>query len=69
MEDTPEKRSLNYLIKEYRRSEEMRKGRAAFDAEGTEDPKSKRVCTGAGQENYTEGLMDSIGRPLLAMST
>jgi len=48
MEDRPGKRYLNYLIKEYRRSEETRKSRAGFDAESTEDPKSKRVRTGAG---------------------
>jgi len=33
MEDTPEKRRLNYQIKEYRRSEETRKRRAGFDTE------------------------------------
>jgi len=69
MEDTPEKRRLNYLIKEYRRSEETRKRRAGFDAESTEDPKSKRVRTGAGQENLTGELMDSMARRLSAMST
>jgi len=37
MEDTPEKRRFNYLIKEYRRPEETRKGRACFDPESTED--------------------------------
>ena len=58
MEDTPEKRSLNYLIKEYQRSEETRKRRAGFDTESTEDPKSKRVCTGGGQGNLTGELMD-----------
>jgi len=41
MEDTPKKRLLNYLIKEYRRSEETRKHRASLDAESTEDPKCK----------------------------
>jgi len=51
MEDTPEKRRLNYLIQEYRRSEETWKCRAGFDTESTEDPKSKRVLTGARQEN------------------
>ena len=35
MEDTPQKRRLNYLIKEYRRTEETRTRRAAFDAEST----------------------------------
>ena len=69
MEDTPEKRRLNYLIKDYRRSEETRKGRAGFDAESTEDPKSKRVLTGAGQENLTGELMDSMVHGLSAMST
>ena len=64
MEDTPEKRRLNYLIKEYRRSEEMRKRPAGFDAESTVDPKSKRVRTSAGQENWTGELMDSIARRL-----
>jgi len=62
MEDTPEKRRLNYLIKEYRRSEEMRKRRAGFDAESTEDPKSKRVRTGFGQENLAGEQMDSMAR-------
>jgi len=65
IEDTSEKRRLNYLIKEYRRSAETRKR----DAESTEDPKSKRVCMGAGHENWTGELMDSIARPLSAMST
>jgi len=69
MEDTPEKRGLNYLIKEYRRCEETRKRRAGFDAESTEDPKSKRVRTGAGPENLTGELMDSMARRLSAMST
>ena len=69
MEDTPEKRRLNYLIKEYWRSEYTGKCRAGFDAESTEDPNSKRVRTGAGQENLTGELVDSMGRRLLAMST
>jgi len=69
MEDRREQRRLNYLIKEYRRSEETRKCRAGFDAESTEDPKSKRVCTGAGQENLTGELMDSMARQLSAMTT
>jgi len=38
MEDTPEKRSLKYLIKEYRRSEETWKPGPGFDGEGTQDP-------------------------------
>jgi len=45
---TPEKCHLKYHIKEYRRSEETRNGRAGFDAESTEDPKSKRVRMGGG---------------------
>jgi len=69
MEDTPEKPLWNYLIKDYGRSEEMRKCRASFHAESTEDPKSKRVRSGAGQENLTGELMDSIARRLSAMST
>jgi len=69
MEDTTEKGRLNYLIKEYRRSVETRKGRAGFDAESTEDPKSKRVRTGAGQENLIGELMDSMARRLSAIST
>jgi len=68
-EDTPEKRRLNYLIKDYRRSKETRKRRAGFDAESTEDPKSKRVRTGAGQENLTGELIDSMACRLSAMST
>jgi len=62
MEDTPKKRCLNYLIKEYWRSRETRKRRAGFDAESTEDPKSKRVHTGAGQENLIGELMVSMAR-------
>jgi len=69
MEDTPEKRSLNYLIKEYGRSEETRKRHAGFDAKRTEDTKSKKVHTGAGPENLTGELMDSMAGRLLAMST
>jgi len=69
MEDTPEKRHLNYLIKEYRRSEETWKRSAGFDAESPDDPKSKRVPTGAGQENFTGDQMDSMARRLSAMST
>jgi len=69
MEDTPEKRHLNYLIKEYRRSEETPKHRPGFNAESTEDPKSKRVRTSAGQANLTAELMDSMARRLLAMAT
>jgi len=68
MEDTPEKTHLNYLIKDYRRSEETRKPPVAFDAESTEDTKSKRVRTGASQENWARELMDSIECRLLAMS-
>ena len=62
IDDTPEKCSLKYHIKEYRRSEETRKGRAGFDAESTEDPKSKRVRMGGGQENLTGQLIDSMAR-------
>ena len=69
MADMPEKRHLNYLIKEYRRSEERRKCRAGFDAESTEDPESKSVRTGTGQENLTGELMDWIAPLLSAMST
>jgi len=69
MENTPEKRRLHYLIKEYRRSEETWKRRAGFDAENPDDTKSKRVHTGAGQENLTGEQMDSIAHRLSAMST
>jgi len=69
IEDTPEKRRLNYLIKKYRRSEETRKRSAGLDAESTEDPMSKRVRTGAGQENLTGELMDSMAHRLSAIST
>jgi len=69
MEDTPEKRHLNYIIKEYRRSGETRKHRAGFDAERTQDPKSKTLRTGAGQENMLGELMDSMALRLSAMST
>jgi len=62
MEDMPEKCRLNYLIKEYRRSEKMQNCRAGFDAKSTEDPQSKRVRTRAGQENFTGELMDSMAR-------
>jgi len=68
-EDTPEGRGLNYLIKEYQRSEEKRKRHAGFDTERTEDPRSKRVRTGPGQETLTGELMDSMARRLSAMST
>jgi len=69
MEDTPKKRRLNYLIKEYRRSEETWKRRAGFATQSPEDPKSKRVRTGAGPENLTGEQMDSMARQLSAMST
>jgi len=69
MEDTPDKRRLNNLMKDYRRSEETRKRHPGFDAESTEDPKSNRVRTGASQENLTGELMDSMARRLSAMST
>ena len=68
MKDTPEQRRLNYLIKEYLRSEERRKRRTGFDAESTADPKSKRLRTGTGQENLTGELMDSMALGLSAMS-
>ena len=48
-----EKRHFKYLIKEYQRSEASRKRRACFDAERTEDPKSKRVRMCAGKVNLT----------------
>jgi len=57
-EDMPEQLCLNSLIKEYRKSEETWKCRAGFDAESTEDPKSKRVRMGTGQENLTRELID-----------
>ena len=69
MEDTPEKHRLTYLIKEYPRSEDTQKAPAGFNAKSTEDPKSERVRTGAGQENLTGELMDSMARRLSAMST
>jgi len=69
IEDTHEKRPLNYLIKEYRRSDEMRKRLAGCDAESTEDPKSKSVRTDAGQENLAAELMDSMASRLSAMCT
>ena len=69
MKDTHEKRRLNYLIKEYRRWDERRKGPAGFDPDSIEDPKSKRVRRGAGQENLTGEVMDSMPGRLSAMST
>jgi len=69
MEDPPEKPRLNYLIKEYRRCEEMRKRRAGFKAESTEDPKSKPVRTGVGQENLTAQMMNSMARRVSALYT
>ena len=69
MEDTPEKRRLNYLIKEYRRSDERRKRRPCFDGASTEDNKSKTVRTGAGEQNLTGELMDSMARRLSPMCT
>jgi len=69
MEDTPEESRCNYCIQECRRAEETRKCRAGFDALSTEDPKSKRVRTGAGQENLTGELMDSMACRLSVMST
>ena len=67
-EDTPEKRRLNYLLKEFQTSDTL-KGRAGIDAENTEDPKSKRVCRGAGSESLTGELMESMSRRLSEMST
>jgi hypothetical protein len=69
MEYTPKERRLNYLLKEFRRSEETRKRRADIDAENTEYPKSKRVYTGAGPGILTGELMDSMARRLSEMST
>ena len=68
-EDTPEKRHLNYLLKEGRRSDETQKRRASIYTKDTEDAKSKRVCTGADPERLTGDLMDSMARRLLEMST
>jgi len=62
IEDMPEKRSLNYFLKQYRKSEERWKRRAGFKRESTEDPESKTVCPGAGQENLTGELMASMVR-------
>ena len=59
-EDTPEKRHLNFLLKEFQRSDETWKRRAGIYPEDTEDPKSKRVCTGADPESLTGDLMDSM---------
>jgi len=69
IEDTPEKRRLNYLIQEYQRSDETLKSCSGLDAESTEHPKSKRVRMGAGKENLTGELMDWMVRQLSAMST
>jgi len=43
--------------------------RAGFDAKSTEDPKSKSLRTGAGQENLTAELMDSMAGRLSAIAT
>ena len=67
--DTPEKRHLNYLLQEFRRSDEMQKRRTGIYTEDTEHPKSKRVCMGADPEGLTGDLMDSIVRRLSEMST
>jgi len=69
IEDTREKRRLNYVIKEYRRSEETQKRGAGSNAESTEEAKSKRVRRGAGPENLTGELMHSMAPRVLAMST
>ena len=58
----PKKHHLNYLLKEFQRSDKMRKRRAGIDAENLEDPESKRVCRGAGSESLTEELMESMTR-------
>jgi len=65
MGDTPTMCCLNYLINEYQTSKEMRKRRAGFHAESLEDPKSKRVRTGAGEQKLTGELMDSMARQCL----
>jgi len=69
MADTPEKRRLNYIIKDYRRCEETRKCPPGFDPQSTEDPTSKTVRTGACQENLTGELIDSRAYRLSAIST
>jgi len=69
MEDTPPKRRLYQLIKEYRRSDKTWQCRACFHAVSRAHPKSKGVCTGAGLENLTGALMDSMARRLSPMST
>jgi len=69
IEDRPEKPRLKYLIQEDRRSKATRKCRPGFYAESTEDRMSRRVRTGAGQENLTGELMDSMARRLSAMCT
>jgi len=43
--------------------------RAGFDTESTEDPKSKRLRTGAGQENLTAERMDLIAGRRSAIAT
>ena len=67
-EDTPGKRRLNYILKEFGTSERQ-KCRAGIDAENIEDPESKRVCTGAGSESLTGELRESMARRLSEMST
>ena len=67
-EDTPEKRRLNYLLKEFQTSETW-KHRAGIDAENIEDPESKRACRGAGSESLTGELMESMVCRLSEIST
>ena len=67
-QNTPQKRNLNYLLKEFRRSDETRKRRTGIDAENMEDPESQRVCTGAGSESLTGELIESIVCRLSEMS-
>ena len=68
-EDTPEKRSLNYLLQEFWTSETWKR-RAGIDAENIlEDPETKRVCTGAGPETLTGELMESMACRLSEMSS
>jgi hypothetical protein len=69
MEDTPEKRGLNYLLNDFPRSKERRKHRADINTENTEAPKSKRVYTGACPEILTGDRMDMMARRLSEMST
>ena len=67
--DTPEKPHLNYILKEFRISDETRKRWAGIYTVDTEDTKSKRVCTGDDPESWTGYLMDSMARRQSEMST